>query len=357
MRKIGPYLIIGVDDTAELPTPAKLVLDTNVAIDLEHYYFGDRRRIDCDALRQLLLAFPRQDRRDMEVDINYGWALQETAWARDGSFRAPEVRRMAHALRRLVAWNPAQIEAVFSARRPPSDRDKSWPPPLPNPKDRGPHPLQVLIVAYAHLLHTCHLDMTRSRWRHKGLTWPIERLRNWSKNELGAYGGYELAIAATLFLENIPAGEGKVRKLMKFSGSDSPDTIADKVWNAAWDVEFLRVVDGGTYGLFGGEPEITQLATRNVDPEIIRARSQVRFIIDDDEALPTVGVYSEWGDDLKHANEIRDLMKETLDDMYARSRRDPETLLEQALAALEELETTMGIQRSTVQAFRRSIDA
>lgn len=43
--------------------------------------------------------------------------------------------------------------------------------------------------------------------------------------------------------------------------------------------------------------------------------------------------------------------------MYARSRRDPETLLEQALAALEELETTMGIQRSTVQAFRRSIDA
>ncbi|GAB4911134.1 hypothetical protein MAHJHV34_49520 [Mycobacterium avium subsp. hominissuis] len=114
MRKIGPYLIIGVDDTAELPTPAKLVLDTNVAIDLEHYYFGDRRRIDCDALRQLLLAFPRQDRRDMEVDINYGWALQETAWARDGSFRAPEVRRMAHALRRLVAWLSAADRPMSS---------------------------------------------------------------------------------------------------------------------------------------------------------------------------------------------------------------------------------------------------
>lgn len=67
----------------------------------------------------------------------------------------------------------------------------------------------------------------RNRWRQRGTLWPIERLHDWSRNKLGARGAYEIALAATLFLDR--NAEGRVRKLLKFGGNESPDDVADKV--------------------------------------------------------------------------------------------------------------------------------
>ncbi len=86
LESVGPYRIIQSIAGAE---PQCLVLDTNVAIDVERFCFGSGR-VDRLALKGLLDRYPAAPnyrglgvtRWDLhaEVEINYGWAVGEATF-------------------------------------------------------------------------------------------------------------------------------------------------------------------------------------------------------------------------------------------------------------------------------------
>ncbi len=83
------------------------------------------------------------------------------------------------------------------------------------------------------------MDRTRSPWRSRGRMWPIRELAVLSRQRLWGSMHYEIALAMDLFLGS---GDrtGAARKMLKISGAEAPDEIADKAWNAAWDFNFIR---------------------------------------------------------------------------------------------------------------------
>ncbi|MCM6774402.1 hypothetical protein NDR87_14330 [Nocardia sp. CDC159] len=199
---IGRYRVIG--PTSREDRPDILLVDTNVAIDIERFYFGTLRNQDHRTdLRALLLAFPWRDTTTATVDVEYGTAICESAWRRDGTFNAPATRRMRHALDRVLRdWGIEETRYAFAQRYPPERRDKLWRRglPLPDPATEATYPLGALLGPYATLLYTCYLDRTRRRWRSRGRMWPMRQLIAWARDEFGALCTYEIALARDIFL-------------------------------------------------------------------------------------------------------------------------------------------------------------
>lgn len=354
----GGYVVLGNHPDEEFSEVSKVLIDTNVAADLTNFYFGEQRT-DKDSLRKLLLMFPKAKLPGMrQVGISSGMAEQETLWGRLGelsSYRASRARQIRHAMKQIVTWTPEEIEARFAHRHPPVNRDKSWPSPLITEADRGEHPLSVLIVTYAHLLYIAHLYRTTGQWKHNNLgrTWPIRALRDWGKDTFGWMGGYELAMAVTMFMDKgVPSG--RIERLLKLNDQhDDPDAVADNVWNATWDVSFVRTADRLTYGLLPVKPEKTCVIARDKDTKFVRAVNEIKVIIDNGRDMPVAAAFSTWSENLKEAEQLQELLDLNLLEGHYRNQRDPAVVLQQALGALDDLEAQMGIQRRTVDAYRR----
>lgn len=337
----GPYRLIGVD-LEENPRPDLIILDTNVAIDIEKFYFGTGR-VDVDALGHVLRAYPRR-RYGRFVDLNYGWASSECAWTRGGDFRAAQSRRLRWALARVVDWDPTEMDRALANRRPPVDRDRAWKkgPPVLDPSE-VPRPLPQVLLSYTALLYLCHLDRTRQAWRGRGNLWALQEYHRWMSEDLGLRLAYELVAAADMFF-GTQDRRNAVRRLLKLGGRETPDQIADQAWNAAWDVTFVRMTEGMSLGLLPlDRAKATCVLSRDLDPWLVRTASQVRMVIDGGEArLPyLMSQWGELGDDV-HAQIMQMLQSDPLED-YWRSRRDPQQLTDQLVRVLRELEQAMGI--------------
>jgi len=121
---IAPYLIVMPHQEA-VSEPSAYVLDTNVLIDVERFYFGHRSmqlavagsapRSCREDLRRLLTAFAVR-RVGGSVDLRYGFAACEIGVHRDGSVDAAAYRTAVHAAQRVVAWTEAQVDRAFSNR-------------------------------------------------------------------------------------------------------------------------------------------------------------------------------------------------------------------------------------------------
>jgi hypothetical protein len=350
MHEIGPYQLVGVDAERQIQ-PAAIILDTNVAIDIERFYFGEST-IDRDALKALLLTFP-YNRSGPTVDLNYGFAMAETSWARDGTFRSKKVRSLRHAVTEVLDWSPVEVERAFANRNPPVNRDKRWPTKVPEPgiAELGGHPLPILLNSYASLLYLRHLDSTRREWRGRGTKWAFINYIEWLNDSLGIRGAYEIAAGVDLFFGN-EVRQNAVRRLLKIGGNEAPDELADRTWNAAWDLLFVRLTDGATFGLLPIDrpPRITCLVTRNFDPGLVRSASKIASVVSGTKE-PAAFVMSSWSESEKIDSEIMNIVEQDHVTSYSRMNRDVGDLMTQGLSALRQLESEIGVERSTVRAF------
>jgi hypothetical protein len=109
--------------------------------------------------------------------------------------------------------------------------------------------------------------------------WALTAYVEWLASELGVVGAYETQMGIDLLLGDDERRNG-VRRVLKLGGSEQPDVLADRCWNAAWDILFLRITEGATYGLLEGAAEraITLLVTKNRDPGFVRAQSEIRHV-------------------------------------------------------------------------------
>ena len=363
-REIGPYRLIGVGEDASYE-PEVLIMDSNVAIDIEGFYLGNDRltksdRLTKEHLRDLLLVYPWHESKRRTVNLIYGWVSCENAWRRDGSFDAPKVRTLRWAVEKVIHWDEARIAREFSQSRSPSTRDKDWPKKAYLPEeDDVPVPLPDFFSCYTAVLYLCHLYRTREEGGEKRA---VETFTRWIRDTLGVIGSYEQALAVSLFVGGFD-DELAARKLLKLklNASSGPDEIADGAWGAAWDISFLRAAEILHYGHLQA-PQRTYLLTRDMDPWLLRQKSEIKALIDTGESQHPF-VLSTW-DPVKSrisqywtTEEFHDLLHMDPELSYARLGRNAGNLLRQTFDVLADVEALMGLERSTAAAYRQRCEA
>lgn len=352
LKRFGKYQLLGPHDGyGSTDNVRKLVLDTCVAIDLQHFYFGTAS-VDTVALQTMLLNFPNRNRASETVDINYGWACSESAWSRTSKFSPVAARQIDHAVGEILTWTSDRIAYEFEHRRPPVSRDKRWPKKvhLPNP-DEIPNVYPILFSTYGAMLKVLELESTRQKWKSCGAEWAARHYHDWMRDDLGIMMSYELAVGIDMFLAR---GERRrsARKLFKYGGSETVDELADRAWNAAWDCFFTRLPEGLTYGLLSGSdgPVSSMLVTANKDPRYLRMVSEVSGVVTSgDMAIPLN--MNTIDDTVEYSEAMRVLLNPSAQTTIARFKRDPDSMRTQAMAAVDELEKSMGITKRTLGSY------
>lgn len=360
-RMIGHYRVFG-QNRGSVARPEQLTLDTSVAIDIERFYFGltEHHR---DDLRRLLSAFST-DFGLRGCKKMYGFANLEVLWNRTGPPNTQRARQLSWAVWNVLGWEADRVEREFSNRHPPVNRDKHWPAMAP-PVDLATHwhPLQYLMGIYAPLLYIYHLERSKDTWRQKGPAHALDVMRSWMRDDLGSVGAYEYSLAIDVFLGGDEA-RGAARKLLKLGHRGGPDEVADRLWHAAWDIFFTRWTDGGLMMRHTGgiHPRIA-CVTGDKDPWNIRLRRQSKLTVGapnssgDDMNVLSLLVYEGSSlnpklnaDTVNSVFRVRDEEFE-VNQMHSRLNRNPDDVFSQGLIALRELESKVGLERSTVEAY------
>lgn len=354
MRSVGKYQIIGPhSEQRQSAPPDVLILDNCVAIDIQKFYF-ERNFSGRESLRSLLLEFPIHKFGSTKTDINYGWASGQSLVLRSGELREYETRELRHAVERVLSWTPVEVEDNFSRRHPPVSRDRDWPRnAIPLTADDINDNFPLMCASYTALLYVLKLETERSKWKHRGSQYIINHLHEWMRSSLGVTLSYEFAVAVDLL-----ACKGKrhsqARKLLHYGGDKNPDKLADSAWSAAWDVWFLRLPEGASYGLLpGAKTQVTHLVTADKDPAYLRSISELNVMFDAGDSQ-VVYHRSNW-DDLEFITPVdmgRIVTTDPLDD-YARSRRNPKELALQIVKTLDDLEAELKVESRTVTDERR----
>ena len=349
LESIGPYRVI---DALETGSTQRLVLDTNVAIDIERFYFGSGH-VDRPALRALLDRFPAAPtyrgrvqsawELEREADMNYGWAIFEATFTRTGQHDAVRARRMRHAMQTVLRWDPNRLDREFKNRHPPVNRDSHWPRVALPLDDEAHHPGALVGSAYGALLYLCKLDATRSRWRSRPIDEVFSEFYAWISDELGVRGAYEIA-AGIDFLVGSPKRRDGLRKMLKLGGGETADGLATKAWNAAWDLQFLRLTDSDALGLSPANKSIanTALVTRNIDPWLVRTQSRIRMVVN---GKPYV--FTELDDETNLTPAMKKLIEPDFLVDHWRSQREPEATAKRLRAAVHALEADLGVSEAT----------
>jgi hypothetical protein len=337
--EIGPYHIVGPHDDEQ--EPDVLVLDTNVAIDIERFYFG-RGGVDPIALRALLERFPHRGTRP--VQFSYGWAVAEASYVRGRGVDEVKYRSIDYACDVIANWSPEDVQRAFDDRRPPVARDKRWPRRVPLP-DNPADPRVALVAPYGALLMLAHLDARRSTGHRQDGEVALREYVRWLTDELGVRQAYPMTLASGIFVGTGLSNES-ARRVLKISGAADPDRLASTAWNAAWDVLLTSLGEGLTYGLApvaGGR--LHKVVTRNVDPINLRRDIEARVIVDTGTSkLPFV---SSRVDVSKRANEraVTEILEMDPLEAFSRHQRSPEAMLTQAATAVAQLEERMGVSQ------------
>lgn len=347
--EVGEYSIVPPFPGAAT-LPSSYLLDTNVLIDIRNFYFGHgnmrKGATDRERLRELLehLAVGR---RRIVPNVNWGFSAQEACSPRRSlAYDRLTYRKTLHAAERVFSWNQSQVRNAFLNRHPPINRDKSR---IRNQALTRPElMLDVMGASYGALLKGCEIHNRRSGARKSAnvAVGAFAEFLDWMIDELGTVMAYELRVAAILFGGNSKA-YGNARRLLKLSGDEDRDGLADKAWNAAWDLWLIRVSDGLSAGLIlGDEPQLeTWVVTRNFDLAWIRSGSRLGAVITTDQQF--VDAFAEIRLESR-SESLQDKLYGTMLDRLprlldpVRRRRTPEMQLRQALDATKRVELAVG---------------
>ena len=334
-EKVGSYLIVGHDSGKSEPT--LLILDTNVAIDIERFYFGGH--VNRPELRTLLERFP-------EVQVSYGLALQEISYARTGDLWPEKFLRANRALSMVLGWGPREIRDAFENPNPPVRRDMAWPVSLPKDDELPGHPGIMLVGPYGSLLKLCQLESIRDRRGERGPIWAAKEYVRWLRDVLGVRGSYEVAFGLDLFVGS-EERRNDARRMLKLGGREAPNDLASRCWNAAWDIHFVRMVDLLTYGGLGASSTMqTCVITRNSDPAFLRSVTEVHELIFFPKG-PVPLTAGDWYIDPNSDHDWQDLLDLNLETSLERSTRDPQDIFDRECQAVAKLEEEMGVSPLT----------
>jgi hypothetical protein len=344
MRTIGKYKIVGPHVDFDDAQVKQLVLDANVLLDIRDFYFTGPARFA--HLKSLLLEFP-MDRRKF-VDINYGWATSELSWVRGKGLDPIRRRRLIHAADHVLSWDSRRIEREFANRHPPERRDRTWPGRSPVETDLvNTDPRILLIAQYGALLYLFQLERRRAERKSRGREWALTQTAEWMTNTLGVRTSYVFALAIGFFAGS-SAAQNDVRRILKFDGSETPDQIASKCWNVAWDILMTGLGEGLSYGLLDDtNARATALVTADKDPTLLRAAAHLGGLITDrTEKIP----FAAFGMEL-HASVTQDAVDRAFGLDYSTSilrfSRDPEEVACQVARAVNDLEVELGMTNVT----------
>lgn len=132
--------------------------------------------------------------------------------------------------------------------------------------------------------------------------------------------------------------------MLKLGGAETGDGLAARAWNAAWDLQFLRLTDSSTLGFLPADDATvnTALVTRNIDPWLVRTQSRVRMTVDGKPYLHTT-----WDDETDLKPTIKKLVEPDFLIDHWRAQRDPVATARRLYAAVHYLEADLGVSEVT----------
>jgi hypothetical protein len=329
--------------------PQRLVLDANVVIDMERWYF--RGQGGRDIASDLVALFDRY--AAVDPDVVYGFGATEAGWRRGHGLNVMAYQKSLYAASRIIQWDPGELRRRAASSVAPVAGDTHW----RNAIARAQPPADVdfgllmVFVSYASLLYLLRLDRDRRRWRQKGPLWAITDYVEWLAANLDFVGSYEMQIGINLLMGDEARRNGASR-LLKLGGSETPDKLAKNCWSTAWDINYLRMSEGETFGLLG-ESSPAVLVTRDADPGFVRAQAEISEVAHAPTGGPTVGVRLTW---LQHPDVVETELAAVLEKHVGRHRRgaDIERRVNRMVAATKELEADIGIAPSAFTGTRWS---
>jgi hypothetical protein len=336
--------------------PTAFVLDTNVVIDIEHFYFGHPSmrmaaagkpaRTEREDLRRLLATFALQAAGG-SVDLLYGLAACEIGVRRDGSIDASAYRSAVHAAQVVVEWTGRHIDRAFANRHAPISRDATYLRSRPRPPMQHSDVMTIIGPSYGALLKISHLCRPGLQRGSRQARNRIEEYISWMLDTLGVCLPYETRIAIAM-MAGSPDAERMARMLMKYGGGTNADLLADNAWNTAWDLCFLRMAEGHTFGMTpkNGGNEVTALVTRDHDPTWLRAAGSIRALLNpgqDPHMILTEVKLDVCADAV--GDEIAELVEKRLGGILTPERllRDRDDMSRAALRAVADLEREIGV--------------
>jgi hypothetical protein len=174
---------------------------------------------------------------------------------------------------------------------------------------------------------------------------------DWVASTVGVFDAYAVQIGLDLLVGDEERRNG-ARKMLRLGGSEPPDELADRCWAAAWHLFFLRVIEGGTFGLYGTEelPAVpTFLITANRDPAFVRAQTEIHSISRvPGRPMPNVYVDISWSQHPVASKAGLDAVLDRRTREPGRHLRQAEALVDGAVAATKSAESLLGIERSAL---------
>ena len=232
MEKIGKYNLLYNDKSFAKPECA--VLDTNVIIDMEYFYFKSIDEEKRRSLKDLLLYFVHS-----KMETSIGFSLLESCHQWRSGFDENNFQKKRYIAETMLQWDEPTIERQFANRHPPVNRDKKW---------RNHSYLTRVdpqVYGFTGTISDCaqfaihYASLLKIMLLAQKMT-PSNRLESlseyvsWVNFKLGVLSAYELQVAIDILVgDNVRAEQA--RKLIKYSGNESIDRLSHKAWNAAWD--------------------------------------------------------------------------------------------------------------------------
>lgn len=285
--RIGAYSLISAEaDDGTMPKCA--VLDTNVVIDMEHFYFNQTSEEERQSLKDLLLYLDKN-----RIDPCIGFALLESCHQWRSGFDENNFQRKRYVAETMLQWDKVMIEKQFSNHHPLANRDKKC-------RDR-PYQTRIDPLAYGfngiisdftqfaiHYASLLKIMLLAQKMNTDNRLMMLAEYVSWVNDQLGATSAYELQVAIDILTGNGNRAE-QARRLIKYSGNESIDDLSHKAWNAAWDCYFMSVTDAHEARLeyeTGMSSRDTVQITRNIDPLWLREKAILHDVETESYSIP-----------------------------------------------------------------------
>ncbi|WP_217949464.1 hypothetical protein [Bifidobacterium pseudolongum] len=236
-ERVGKYSIITTGEF-EIEKSDVLMLDSNLLIDIDKFYYMGISRPTRESLRELLY----RARNIREIDFYV--ALRETCIKRENRDLL-HAKRMIHAAKMVWDKSDGARERMFANRHPPVKRDKRWQKGKISVEEGEMVPEGLpegFWLFYGSFLHLIMLyEQIGARQREELFVQHCQ----WTRNELSCVAAYPRMVARSLLLGKAEESN-RARALLKVDKKNIP--IEDKAWNAAWDCYFMSILDGYRMG-------------------------------------------------------------------------------------------------------------
>jgi hypothetical protein len=235
IQRIGQYYFLASWPEGGLGSSGSVLLDTNVLIDMERFFYSSIPTELRRDLHMLLLALS-------DKEVLPGLALLESS---RGRLTAPvdytKIARSQYAFRIMSRWSPEELVKMFARDRPPADLYPSPPALKPSELHTGGG-LMFDLMQIGGLVALLKVQTLTPH--NRSFAGPDERLAalrkfaNWATNFLKFVMPHEFQIAHDWFV-GPPDRRTYVQRLLRFGHKDA----IRATWAAVWDLLFLKYVD------------------------------------------------------------------------------------------------------------------